>query len=383
MSSPFKHLVNVGVTGLDDPSPLQTPRQWFRNGERGNLHIDRHCYKLSSWSSASVDLTHEQAAKKKVCANCTDERALPHTLELPLKVLHNVGTIFASFDEKLTSAKFAQDLGGLLEQLEQIRGEISRLDDDQRDLVSGALAQLDVRLAQAAQATTALRDRLADGLVAWAASRLMLGDGHELVKAPGVLPSDVTLFGIVHERYNVNEQLRNVYGSWVRARKRGREHADTGALDVAASLELTDIAQLDFPVEHSSSSSLLTLAKERWRDETRRRLTQRLFPAWDEHWCAYVTRTEPRTVGLTSSPVQDATRGILESYPRHGNIAVMPEVVALWVTRTETRYGNPVAVMAPGCDPELLQTVAVLWDHHNGSSPYHRLDDAITAAQAV
>ena len=383
MSSLFKDLVRVGLTGLTDPSPLQTPRQWFRNGERGNLHIDRHCYKLQSWTNKQVDMTYEQAAKKKVCSHCCDNRALPPKLEIALRVLRSVETLFASFDEKLASAKFAQDLGALLEKIEQIRDEIGLLDDDRRDLVSKAIEVFESRLVQAAKDTGAVRAQITEGLVPWAASRLLLNDGLELSKAPGVQANDIALFGAARDRYSNVEHLRDVYTAWAKARRRGREKADTAAYDVLAKLELTDIAQLDFPVEHDGATSLLTLAKDRWRDEARRRLAERLIPTWDAHWLAYAAQTQMRTVGLTADINQDATRGIFDSYPHHGNIAVMPEVVALWVGRIEASYGTSTAVVAQGCDADLLQTVSVLWDHRNSSSPYQRLDEAINAAQAV
>lgn len=391
MSSNLKQLVSIGVTGLTDPLPLQTPRSWFKNGDRGNLHSDQHCHKVMSRGASTLELSYVQAVNKRLCSNCCESRALPHGLERTLRVLCDVDNLLTLFANESVEAKFAQDLGSLIDLVSRARIELDTLDENQRELAAKAVAADEARLADAARTIAVIRDRIAGGLVPWAASRLMLVDGGEFNTAPGVWDGDVALYGTSFNRSGSNIQLASIYECWVKRRKTSKERADTVALEVFDSLGLLDISQLDFPVGHLEStegSSLLAIAQQHWRDEARRRLTERLLPAWEKRWCDYVTQTEPLVVGMTVAPTQDSTRGVLASFPRHGRVALVPAVVALWLVRSESRYGRTfdglaLVHMAKGCSPELLQTIDVLWDHRNTSSPYNLLDAAVDAAQAV
>jgi hypothetical protein len=295
------------------------------------------------------------------------------------------------FAKESAEAKFAPHLGGLIDLVSRARIELDTLNENQRELVAKAVAADEIRLADAAHTLSTIRDRIADGLVPWAAARLMLADGGELNTEPGTWGNDVALYGTSINRSGVDIALSSIYECWVKRRKTNKERADTVAFEVFDSLALRDVSQLDFPVEHlelTEGSSLLAIAQQHWRNEARRRLTERLLPAWEKRWCDYVTQTEPLVVGMTVTPTQDSTRGVLASFPRHGRIALVPAVVALWLVRSESRYGRtfdglPLVHMAKGCDPELLQTIDVLWDHRNTSSPYNLLEAAVYAAQAV
>lgn len=391
MSSNLKQLVSIGVTGLTDSLPLQTPRSWFKNGERGNLHSDKHCHKLPGRGVSTLELSYVQAVNKRLCSNCCGSCALPHGLEQPLRVLCDVDNMLTLFTTEAVEAKFAQHLGSLIDLVSRARIELDTLNENQRELVAKAVAADEVRLAAAAHTLATIRDRIADGLVPWAAARLMLSDGGELNTEPGVWGDDVTLYGTSVNRNGADIQLSSIYECWVKRRKTSKESADTVAFEVFDSLILRDVGQLNFPVEHlepTEGSSLLAVAQQHWRNEARRRLTERLLPSWEKRWCDYMTQTEPLVVGMTVTPTQDSTRGVLASYPQHGRVSLVPAVVAFWLVRNENRYGRTfdglaLVHMARGCDPELLQTIDVLWNHRNASSPYNLLDAAVYAAQAV
>jgi hypothetical protein len=62
MAEEFKERVQSAQRNLDDTAPLKATRTWYRNGTRGSLHSNRHCYKLNTWGSTQLSCSIEDAA---------------------------------------------------------------------------------------------------------------------------------------------------------------------------------------------------------------------------------------------------------------------------------------------------------------------------------
>lgn len=381
MNSAFRALIEIGITELDDPTSLRTERTWYRNGERGSLHINRNCYKLKTWESQSLELTYAQAAKKRHCSYCCDERAVPGGHASTLRVLQSALGIMADFDRKATEAKFAQDLGALVETLKETADTLKALDENMRDTVSAALERIEKRLSLGHQQVVELKKTIAEGVIPWAASRLMLSPvaGEDRFDR-----SMRNLYGYHGEKPRYGEaayQIDHIYSAWVKGRRLSRERADEKAFEQLKEAKLTYLAQLDFPAEELGQATLLESAQELWETQIHRVLTENLIPAWDKEWTTNASMTTLRTVGIAGGEfTQSATTGLWQIFASHRNVAVVPEVVAAWLVRNEMRYGNRIAWTADACSEEQLQTVAALWDPGDRHSVYQTLQAAVDVA---
>jgi len=151
---------------------------------------------------------------------------------------------------------------------------------------------------------------------------------------------------------------------------------------------LVDPKQLDFPVETPSGNvTLLTWSKTMWQNELRKRLVERFIPLWEMNYTHLVAQTGIKLVGIHGDISRDETRSLLAAHPgirrNLTRLTLVPEVVATYIQTTEKRWSSDIVEIVDGCDPELLETVAALWDPTSRESEFKQLETALHAASAV
>jgi len=384
----IRRIVREGLIHLNDTSPLDEPRTWFRNGERGNLHATSRCYKYQGTGS-SVILSTRDASTKQTCDDCCSiDDLLGRDIGGAVNAAADVASSVAWVEQALESPANTAKLGQAIRLLADAQQTLERISEGPRDLVADSLRALEERIGSARARLTAASSTLQETLVPWAAAALTLRSGGELL--PGQAEDDVALFGRVPvtstTRYE--HQLPRIYHRWCHLRQSGRADATEGALKRLEESALTDVTQLRFAGGGApAGENVLEWAQAAWRQELRTRLEERLLPAWEQVFCRHLAKRDLRLVGFPKVIRTDETRSILAAYPHvqtasRLSLVLVPEVVAEFILATEKNWRGEPVVTGP-CDPDLLEVVGALWEPNDPSSAYVQLADAVAAASAL
>jgi hypothetical protein len=390
-------LVETAVAHLDDPSEFMELRTWYRNGSRGSLHSTRSCYKHDSYrSDNTVELSTVDAVKKRTCGSCLDDlRFLNMNVDMLLKTLTSVDRELRAARESISGTRI-RELGSTLTHLKDAKANLARLSEEQTDLISRRLGELENEITEIqAQADRSVEDRRT-GIVPWAASRLCMAQASETryqgVEVPGASAEDIVVFGgTPDDEHNIEHQLLRIYQRWCMRREKGEDAARERAIALLKECRLGSIAQLEFvSSKGAAEGSLLHVALEAWREDIRKRLTEKLLVKWEASYRAYATMTEPRTIGVSHDPpIREETAGIYAAYPHArvasgGMVAVVPEVVARWIHVHEVgRWNTSPTSISRACNIDALETVAALWDPHSRESEYRDLERTIDTAELL
>lgn len=391
MANDFRARVESALRTLDDPAPLRAPRAWYRNGTRGSLHANRHCYKLDSWGSTQATHTLEEAAKKRTCASCCKleavvDRDVARTIE-QLAVIENHLTAATNAANMPGTAH----LGSALADIETATNALSVLKEDEHDRAAKTVERMRARLAELRDAVTGKTGDVKDTAISWAtmslSRRIVLRDESAV---PGRDGNDLVIFGENHstEHQKLDNLLGRVYLRWCRAREKGEDAAREAALGLLDEARLTRPMQLDFVTDSETrGTNLLETSFSAWKQELVNRLTGRLIPAWETVYGGFAAKTQPVVIGLGGEIYRDDTRSLLAAHPgtRSGEkrVAIVPEVVGEYIQVLEKRWHSDIVETAAGCDPELLDTVAALWEPNSRESEFQTLEAAVRAASAV
>lgn len=390
MANRFREDVEAALRHLDNHDELTKERTWYRNGPRGSLHAQRNCYKCETWASQSVTHSVAEAAKKRCCKSCCDvDTMLPHNAARAYGKAYAIARGLSLAESELTKAG-TDDIGLALSHLENVEAHFTGLKDDEVDHVTTSLETSRELLKTLRAKALASAETLRTGAIAWAAAtlsrRAVLRDETNIL---GVESTDLAVFGPNPSKtVSVDFILGRIYLRWYRARIEGKTEADEAAIRMLEEAVLVDPKQLDFPVEAPSGNvTLLTWSVAAWRNELHQRLTRRLIPLWEENYAHLTSQTNTKLIGIHGDISRDETRSLLAAHPgvtrNLTRLALVPEVVANYITVVEKRWDSDIVEIVEGCDPDLLETVAALWDPNSQDSEFTKLETALHAASAV
>jgi hypothetical protein len=395
-SSTFTQLVNVALATLDDPSTFKTPQTFYKNGERGHIHANRFCHKLNdSHRTVRVEFSLEAAATKRQCKECFDRGVLDPQHELLLRRFLAAETSIVTAERCLESKRGITDPGATIVAIREGRDILSAIKEAERDLAEAAIAKFHARLDEAERRNAVRLTEAAGRLTSWAAGSLlksMVNDG--VMTIPGADPVTIRVFGLSPLTGRGREnQIEDVYTAWCAHRNQGMERALERARETAAQAELHQPWQLGFAVrEHIADGNLQEQVEHAWRNEVTLRLQEQLIPAWESRYRELVNLEQPCVVGISGYSLNhDQSRTILSVNPTveaSGNggvrvVTVVPEILARWLTKYESRWNTTVDVVERGIEPELLDAVLALWQPRDTEAEFHRLGDAIEAAATL
>ncbi|MEN9823762.1 MAG: hypothetical protein RLZ04_2188 [Actinomycetota bacterium] len=393
--SNFTRIVTMGMEALKDTSALTAPRKFYKNGERGHIHSNRFCYKLSdSHLSRTVELTFAEAAGKRQCSSCFDAGTIDGRLEVLLKRLLDIDLRVRDAEMRLESKRGIGDSGATLTAIREARDIIAVITEDDLDLVDDAVTAFRDRLDTAERRNHERLGQNAGKINAWAAGSLMRSQvNNGTTTLPGVDTVTAQIFGYSNQTGRPRENhIDDVYEAWCAYRRHGVEQATAKALELTALTELRHPWQLGFPIRGTALvGDLLTGAERLWREELQLRLHETLFPAWEQQYASLVALETPRVVGINGYSLNhDQSRTILASHPTSETegsgvfaVTLVPEILARWLAKFEDRWSTNIEVVNYALDPELLDAARTLWQPKDSASEFHRLEDAVQAAAAI
>jgi len=390
MANRFREDVEDALAHLDNHDELTKERTWYRNGPRGSLHSRQSCYKCETWSSEKLTLNIAAASKKRCCKSCCDvDEMLPNAAARGYAKASSAARSLYLAEADLAKAG-TNDIGQAIGHIENAEHALAGLAESEMDSVTKSVAATRERLKVLRTQAITAAGTLREGVVTWAASalsrRVVLRDESNV---PGIEPTDLLIFGPNRSKTSQFEfLLGRIYLRWNRYRVEGKTKADEAALTLLEDAVMVDPKQLDFPVETPSENvTLLTWSMTAWRNELRKRLTERLIPLWEMNYSHLAAQTNTKLVGIHGDIARDETRSLLAAHPgvTRGKtlLTLVPEVVATFIQVTEKRWSSDTVEIVEGCDPELLETVAALWEPHTRDSEFKQLETALHAASAV
>lgn len=390
MANQFREDVERALAHLDNHDELTKERTWYRNGPRGSLHSRQSCYKCTTWGSESLRLNATQAAKKRCCQSCCNVNGLISDAAARAYIkASEADKALAAAEAELAKAG-TDEIGMALNHIELTERLLGTLVENEADFVTKSAEILQQRLkVLRAQARTAA-ETLRTGAITWAATalsrRVVLRDE---TRVPGIEPTDIVVFGPNKSKTSSFEFLiGRIYLRWNRYRSEGKTKADESAIAMLNDAVLTDPKQLDFPVELPGENvRLLTWSQTAWREELHKRLTERFIPLWETNYTHLESQTDIKLIGIHGDISRDESRSLLAAHPgvvrKLVRLALVPEVVATYIQATEKRWSSDIVEIVEGCDPDLLETVAALWDPQSRESEFSKLETALHAASAV
>lgn len=390
MANRFREDVEAALRHLDNHDELTKERTWYRNGPRGSLHSRTSCYKCESWGSERVTHSVAQAAKKRCCVSCCDvNEMLSQVAGRAYAKAQAITRSLEDAESELTKAG-TDDIGLALSHVENTEAHLSLLKEDEADHVTKSIETSRERLKALRTQALAAAEALRAGAITWAATalsrRVVLRDETNVL---GIEPTDLLIFGPnMSKNSSFDHLLGRIYLRWNRYRGEGKMKADEVAIGMLEDAVLTDPKQLDFPVEAPSGNvTLLTWSKTMWQNELRKRLVERFIPLWEMNYTQLVAQTGIKLLGIHGDISRDETRSLLAAHPgvrrNLTRLALVPEVVATYIQATEKRWSSDIVEIVEGCDPDLLETVAALWDPTSRESEFKQLETALHAASAV
>jgi hypothetical protein len=390
MANRFRKDVENALKHLEDPEILKKELTWHRNGPRGSLHPRSSCYKSNTWGSETVKFTIEQASRKRVCSYCCElDNLIPATASHAVSKVGSAALSLEYAERELAKAGTG-DIGLAISYVDRAEDFLTNLKEDEADLVGPSLKAVKEKLRALRTSTVTAAVTLRENAIVWATSaisrRVVLRDETNVL---GVEGNDFVVFGPNQsEKNGIEHLLPRIYLRWNRLRQQGKQDADAAAIALLDEAVLHDPKQLDFHVEAPTGDvTLLTWSVQAWRDELRTRLTGRLIPLWETNFTQLLSRTGTKLVGIYGDISKDETRSLLAAHPgaQRGRIrlALVPQVVADWIQMTEKRWSSDTVEIVDACEPDLLETVAALWEPHTRDSEFLSLETALRAASAV
>jgi len=386
-------MIQLGMTALTDTGVLTEPRKFWRNGPKGHLHIDSGCYKFNGlYGDNSVTLSLQEAAGKRQCVSCWEPRALDPQLARVLRAVLDAGDLLDRAQGHIEGKRSISDSGAAFNALDSARQLVNLLKEDDVDMVSQRIEELKERTSTLEERAREKLDTAKQLLPAWSAASLLRNKASGGSGAiPGVEQVDGRIYGEQVSHRSSEAFILDIFGAWCSRRRLGLDKAETEARQKASEARLSHIGQLKFPMrEPLSEGDLLTQAETLWRREATLRLEERLLPAWESAYQEILAKNDPCVVGLTdvSNLKQNETRTIIDAYPHktgRGDTLVLrvPEMLAIWVTTFETRWNVVSEYVKLDVEPELLETVAALWQPRDRDSEFNDLKAAISAATCI
>lgn len=391
MPDDLRSFVEIGTRLFDDPRFLHKKSSYFQRNKRGTFHASEGCAKvrrttINRRTATNTPMSIVEMAAAPHCTDCCSFDAILSNYKGPLQVMRWLETVLTECDNLLAEPVDVATTGEVISRLEGAR---NRCADDTKFIgLSRAQKNFRKRIAAQASAVAQRVSSLKPLFVPWAAAELCEQRVHYDATA-------VALFG-VGEVKSVGgvargSKIGNIHAAWLDARLQSREAADKAALLAAQTSELQNITQLCFDL--APSTEIIRCNKvviKAWRQELLRRLTDIIMPEWEKAFNDLTQRLEPQLVGLRGDSRSHKACAILAGFPhsapRHGTdqvVTLVPEVVASWLNTFEGNYETNSVVILPAIAPDLLDTVAALWDTTDEESPYYIFADAVKAARTL
>jgi len=390
MANRFREDVEAAMAHLDNHDELTKERTWYRNGPRGSLHSRQGCYKCETWGNTKITLNVVAAAKKRCCVSCCDVDELITNAAARGYTKANSAARSLNLAEADLAKAGTDGIGVAISHIESAADVLAGLTESEKDLVTRSFEATSERLKVLRTQAIAAAGTLREGAITWAASalsrRVVLRDESNI---PGIEPTDLLVFGPNRSKTSQFEfLLGRIYLRWNRYRVEDKTKADQAALTLLEDAVMTDPKQLDFPVETPGGNvTLLAWSMTAWRNELQKRLTERLIPLWEMNYSHLAAQTSTKLIGIHGDISRDETRSLLAAHPgvtRGGTrLALVPEVVAAFIQANEKRWTTDTVEIVEGCEPDLLETVAALWDPLTRESEFKQLEAALHAASAV
>lgn len=108
-------------------SDLDTDRKWFRVGKRGNLHLDRYCYRLTDFRSSSEINGKISGLKGRICSHCFESN-LDSDSRKYFSQIKNIVFISESRENIRKNLKNSIDKASSLRELELLQVSLNKLD---------------------------------------------------------------------------------------------------------------------------------------------------------------------------------------------------------------------------------------------------------------
>ena len=352
-----------------DLSSLDGDRSWYRNGDRGHLHLEKYCYRLSDSFGANIVTFKASETKSKICPICFTGNLSPEDF----KTFESIQTLNRASDYAVKSADLLSKPVSASVAVRNLKVCIKNVNsitapEFLHDAINKVLAVLNLALLEAQKHNSGSQENI----LRHAALGIISGE-----YAPEAIHNLRVVLG-KHQEELIYEKLWRIWSSFV---EEGETFANAAkyVTNEFANASAISIKQLEYSaqdlknkLELNTDKSVKEILKEVWREDTLKKLIEQIT-VWETLFTNQMNSVDLKAVSIPahSSLTDKWLSAIIGTWELHkgtnnGQLIKLPNVVAQWFAReinNYTTYRSQAVVhdLLPQDSDDTLLTALTLW----------------------
>lgn len=354
-----------------DVSDLIQDRTWHRVGQRGHLHLDRYCYKMTNFRDSTDVTGNILDLKGKVCTYCYESNlnaAQQHsfnTYQFIVKSNIQLDTLDSKVSNAINASSTLRSIEIISKKLDALKAT-----EDIYETINNTKAKLTLKLTQVRE----LQKDSEKDMINYASIQ-------NLEKTIN-FTDDNTIYTRVFGKATYNSNYEELWRAWSSAlvEKNDLIKAKQVALDEAKKFKARRIKQLDFPLEelkvhlqaNPTFNSIDEALSSLWNEKATLLLDE-CISQWEEALSKERGKIAKKIVAIAPLPNQNekilnAIFGYytLSTNKLGGCMIVLPEVLATFLLSEINGYGSyrqnaTMHQTLPSDNADTFMTALTLW----------------------
>jgi len=352
-----------------DLTSLDVARSWYRNGDKGHLHLEKYCYRLNDSFGANIVTYKASETKSKICPICftgnlnvedfkTFETitTLNKAIELSLKSAEMLG--------KPVSASIAvRNLKVCLKNVNAISAP-----EFLHDSITKVLATINLALVDAQKHNSGSEA----SIIRHAALHIISGE---------FAPDSIHNLRVVLGKNREELMYEKLWRLWSSSIEEGDTFSNSAikVINEFSNASALSIKQLDYSVEElknkleiNKDKTVKEILKEVWQEDTLKKLHEQIS-TWESLFTSQMNALELKAVSVpaNSSLTDKWLAAVIGTWDLHkgtnnGQLIKLPKVVAEWFAKEINNYASyrsqaVVHDLLPQDSDDTLLTALTLW----------------------
>lgn len=375
-----------------DLSSLDGARSWYRNGDKGHLHLEKYCYRLSDSYGAKIVSIKASETKSKICPICFSGNLIVEDF----RMLESITTLnkaneFAlksaeMLDKPISAAVAVRNLKVCLKNINAIESN-----DSLHDAIKNVIAVVTTALTQAQASNSGSEIKISRH----AALLTMSGE---------TAPESIHNLRVILGKNREELMYEKLWQIWSASIEDGEnfEVASIKVLNEFKNASAISIKQLDYSIldlknklELSTDKSLKDILKEVWHEDVIVKLKEQITN-WEIQYSTQMGLSDLTVVSIpsqisTSDRWLNAVVGTWDLQKGNGNAQYikLPKVIASWFVKEVNSYASyrsqaEVHPMLSSDNEDTLLTALTLWSPDSfRNNEFDTFSKALTAARNI
>lgn len=375
-----------------DLSSLDGARSWYRNGEKGHLHLDKYCYRLSDSYNAKIVSIKASETKSKICPICFSGNLIVEDF----RMLESITILNKAYDYALKSAELLDKPISAAVAVRNLKVCLKNINAiESNDPLHDAIKKV----------TLAVTTALTQAQLSNAGSEIKISRHAALLSISGeTAPESIHNLRVILGKNREELMYERLWQIWSSSVEEGEnfEVANLKVLNEFKNASAISIKQLDYSIldlknklESPTDKSLKEILKEVWQEDVIVKLKEQIT-TWEELYSAQMNLSDLIVVSIpsqisTSDRWLSAVIGTWDLQKGNGNAQYikLPKVIASWFVKEVNSYASyraqaEVHQLLTSDNENTLLTALTLWSPDSfRNNEFDTFSKALTAARNI